>query len=929
MSALGFRGESAPALSRAVRASTKRYAQKVKIYAGEKFTDDATRAVKRAEKEATRLAHDYVGSEMLLLGLLSVNDSLAAKTLQEVGLSLAAARDQVETVIGRGNKSRLLTVFSGKKPFTQRAKNVLQNADDEAFRTKCEFVGSEHLLLALLREPGSTGVRVLELSGINPVRLERAIMLKIRLEKAASLEEARRIESRRPRKGKSSEGGMALAGGRGDQSHLTLKDFSTNITDMARAGHLDPLIGRNQEVERVTQILGRRRKNNAVLVGEPGVGKTAIAEGIASRIVAGEVPNTLVGKQIIELDMGMIVAGTKYRGEFEERLGNILREVEERNDVIIVIDEIHTLVGAGGTEGGADAANLLKPAMARGKLQLIGATTLEEYRKYIEKDAALERRFQPVMVPEPTVEECVDILHGLKGRYEEHHGCIFTDEAIQAAVYMSKRYVADRFLPDKAIDVLDEAGARERLRRDQELETDDTEMSNETEGLMKELDDLLKDKAMAVKTQNYIKAHELMLKEAELRTKVDLEMLKAKKGTKISKNKDAAEAEAEAEDKDKEGDEKSNEQKELTGPLYVTESDICQVIAAVSGVPVDKVTSSESSSLMHLEDDMREMMVGQHDAVGAISQAIRRARTGMRDPSRPIGSFIFAGPTGVGKSQLAKALTASYFGAEENMVRLDMSEYMEKHTVSKLIGSPPGYVGYDEGGGLTEKIRRSPYTLVLFDEVEKAHRDVFNLMLQILDDGRLTDAKGRTVDFKNTMIIMTTNIGSQVIMDQAKKAEEAGMTADEEVDEVAFQAMKAGVDDELKKFFRPEFLNRLDGIIVFHKLTKGNVREIAEIFLKKTYKRMDEQQVKLEITQAFKDRLVEMGYNPTYGARPLRRAMSTMIEDQLAEVSLRGEMKEGDTITMDMLNRDKIGIFNQEGDLLYTKDISAGNFGIS
>jgi ATP-dependent Clp protease ATP-binding subunit ClpC len=542
--------------------------------------------------------------------------------------------------------------------------------------------------------------------------------------------------------------------------------------------------------------------------------------------------------------------------------------------------------------------------MARGALQLIGATTLEEYRKYIEKDAALERRFQPVDVPEPSEKECVEILRGLTGKYEEHHGCIYTEDALKAAVYMSKRYIADRFLPDKAIDVIDEAGARLRLRHDS------PEMGEKGKALTKELGEVKKKKESAAKAEDFLKAQELFEREAELQALIELEK---------KNNRELSEAAQWA--------------GLVSAVPIVTESDVAQVIAAVSGVPVDKVSASEGSSLMNLESEMREMMVGQNDAVEAISQAIRRARTGMRDPSRPIGSFIFAGPTGVGKSQLAKALCTSYFGSEDNMVRLDMSEYMEKHTVSKLIGSPPGYVGYDEGGGLTEKIRRSPYTLVLFDEVEKAHKDVFNLMLQILDDGRLTDAKGRTVDFKNTMVIMTTNIGSDVIMKQSKEEEAAHASGaahdDEEVDEEAYRAMKMGVDDELKKFFRPEFLNRLDGIIVFHKLTRGNVREIAEIFLKKTYKRMKEKNVTLEITPAFKERLVEMGYNPTYGARPLRRAMSTMIEDQLAEVVLRGEMKEGDSVTMDMLGHDKIIVYNQEGELLYTKDVSAGNFGIS
>jgi ATP-dependent Clp protease ATP-binding subunit ClpC len=898
---------SAPGAHKSAGSFTSLSALAMKTYSPEKFTSDARKAIKKAEGEAARLGHEYVGTEMLLLGLMSDGGSMATQALRDAGLPLAATRATVETVIGRGSGSNPLKLFAGKKPFTQRANNVLEAANDEAFRTQCEFVGTEHLLLALLREPGSTAARVLELMGAEPLRIERAVVHRIRIERKRAMDEVRRVEkAKRPRKQRWND--MAVAGGRGSQSHLSLKDFSTNITDLARAGHLDPLIGRDKEVERVTQILGRRRKNNAVLVGEPGVGKTAIAEGIALRIVQGEVPQTLQGKQIVELDMGMVVAGTKYRGEFEERLGNILREVEDRDDIIVVIDEIHTLVGSGATEGGADAANLLKPAMARGKLQLIGATTLEEYRKYIEKDAALERRFQPVIVHEPTVDECVDILHGLKGRYEEHHGCTYTDEAIQAAVYMSKRYIADRFLPDKAIDVIDEAGARMRLLLDQKRAA----MTEEKNALLRELTEIVQQKASASKAQNYAKAYELLMKEKELMAKVQ----------------DTQKAEATADGADK------LMESVLTGMPIVTEADVGHVVASMSGVPVDKVSATESTSLMNLETDMRDMMVGQHAAVGAIAQSIRRARTGMRDPSRPIGSFIFAGPTGVGKSQLAKALAKSYFGSEDNMVRLDMSEYMEKHTVSKLIGSPPGYVGYDEGGGLTEKIRRSPYTLVLFDEVEKAHRDVFNLMLQIMDDGRLTDAKGRTVDFRNTMIIMTTNIGSDIIMEQSRKEQAALAAAGDHSDEAdvnpaSYNAMRGGVEEELKKFFRPEFLNRLDGIIVFHRLTKGNVRDIAEINLKKTYKRMKEKGVKLDVTPAFKERLVDMGYNPTYGARPLRRAMNTMIEDQLAEVSLRGEMKEGDTMVLDVLNRDKVIITNQHGDILLTKDVSGGNFGIS
>eukprot|EP00475_Leptophrys_vorax_P031498 TRINITY_DN4770_c0_g1_i1.p1 TRINITY_DN4770_c0_g1~~TRINITY_DN4770_c0_g1_i1.p1 ORF type:complete len:750 (+),score=102.90 TRINITY_DN4770_c0_g1_i1:220-2250(+) len=646
----------------------------------------------------------------------------------------------------------------------------------------------------------------------------------------------------------------------------TLEEYGTNLTKLAEEGKLDPVVGRAAQIERVTQILGRRTKNNPCLVGEPGVGKTAIAEGLAQRIASGDVPETLEGKKVVTLDMGLLVAGTKYRGEFEERLKKLMDEIKQADDIVLFIDEVHTLIGAGAAEGAIDAANILKPAMARGELQVIGATTLDEYRKHIEKDPALERRFQPVQVPEPTVEETVLILRGLRERYEIHHKLRYTDEALEAAAQLSYQYISDRFLPDKAIDLIDEAGSRVRLQNAQ--------LPDEAKELDKQLRQVTKDKNESVRNQDFEKAGELRDQEMELKAQISAITEKAKE-----QNKAEVEAAGGA-----------------GGPV-VTEADIQHIVSSWTGVPVEKVSSDESSRLLQMEGTLHKRVIGQDEAVKAISRAIRRARVGLKNPNRPIASFIFSGPTGVGKSELAKSLAAYYFGSEEAMVRLDMSEFMERHTVSKLIGSPPGYVGYSEGGQLTEAVRRRPYTVVLFDEIEKAHPDVFNMMLQILEDGRLTDSKGRTVDFKNTLLIMTSNVGSSVI---EKGGGGIGFQLDYGEKDTSYNRIKTLVNEELKQYFRPEFLNRLDEIIVFRQLTKPEVKEISDIMLREVFERLKKKEIDLQVTERFRDRVVDEGYSPSYGARPLRRAIMRLLEDSMAERMLSGEIKEGDSAIIDV-----------------------------
>ncbi|GBG71007.1 hypothetical protein CBR_g8305 [Chara braunii] len=805
----------------------------------ERFTEKAIKVIMLAQEEARRLGHNFVGTEQILLGLIGEGTGIAAKVLKSMGVNLKEARVEVEKIIGRGSGFVAVEI-----PFTPRAKRVLELSLEEARQLGHNYIGTEHLLLGLLREGEGVAARVLENLGADSSNIRTQVIRMV---------------------GESTEAVGAGVGGSGGSTKMpTLEEYGTNLTKLAEEGKLDPVVGRQAQIERVTQILGRRTKNNPCLIGEPGVGKTAIAEGLAQRIATGDVPETIEGKKVVTLDMGLLVAGTKYRGEFEERLKKLMEEIKQSDDIILVIDEVHTLIGAGAAEGAIDAANILKPALARGELQCIGATTIDEYRKHIEKDPALERRFQPVQVPEPTVEETIQILHGLRERYEIHHKLRYTDEALVAAAQLSYQYISDRFLPDKAIDLIDEAGSRVRLQHAQ--------LPEEARELDKELRGVTKEKNEAVRGQDFEKAGELRDKEMELKAQIT---------SILEKGKEKSSAESEAGD---------------TGPL-VTEADIQKIVSAWTGIPVEKVSTDESDRLLKMEGTLHQRVIGQDEAVKAISRAIRRARVGLKNPNRPIASFIFSGPTGVGKSELAKALASYYFGSEEAMVRLDMSEFMERHTVSKLIGSPPGYVGYSEGGQLTEAVRRRPYTVVLFDEIEKAHPDVFNMMLQILEDGRLTDSKGRTVDFKNTLLIMTSNVGSSVI---EKGGGGLGFRLDFDEKDSSYNRIKTLVNEELKQYFRPEFLNRLDEIIVFRQLTKSEVKEISDIMLKEVFDRLKKKNIDLQVTERFRDRVVDEGYSPSYGARPLRRAIMRLLEDSLAERMLAGEIKEGDSAIVDV-----------------------------
>ena len=806
----------------------------------ERFTEKAIKVIMLAQEEARRLGHNFVGTEQILLGLIGEGTGVAAKVLKSMGVNLKDARIEVEKIIGRGSGFVAVEI-----PFTPRAKRVLELSLEEARQLGHNYIGTEHLLLGLIREGEGVAARVLENLGVD--------LSKVRTQVIRMLGETAEVST---------------GGGQGRTKTPTLDEFGSNLTQMASEGKLDPVVGRQKEIERVIQILGRRTKNNPVLIGEPGVGKTAIAEGLAQRIGNGDVPDILEDRRVVTLDIGLLVAGTKYRGEFEERLKKIMDEIRSAGNVILVIDEVHTLIGAGAAEGAIDAANILKPALARGELQCIGATTLDEYRKHIERDAALERRFQPVMVGEPSVDETIEILHGLRDRYEQHHKLKISDEALEAAAKLSDRYISDRYLPDKAIDLVDEAGSRVRLINSQ--------LPPAAKELDRELRQVLKDKDNAVRSQDFDKAGELRDREMEIKAEIRA----------IAQNKAA---------EDSEGEE---------SPV-VGEEDIAHIVASWTGVPVNKLTESESEKLLHMEDTLHQRLVGQDEAVKAISRAIRRARVGLKNPNRPIASFVFSGPTGVGKTELAKSLASYFFGSEDAMIRLDMSEFMERHTVSKLIGSPPGYVGYNEGGQLTEAVRRRPYTVVLFDEIEKAHPDVFNMLLQILEDGRLTDAKGRTVDFKNTLLIMTSNIGSKVI---EKGGGGLGFEFEQDQAESQYNRIRSLVNEELKQYFRPEFLNRLDEIIVFRQLTKDEVKEIAEILLKEVFARLTEKHIHLQVTDRFKERLVEEGYNPSYGARPLRRAIMRLLEDTLAEEILSGRLVDGDTATVDVDDTGKVTI---------------------
>ncbi len=798
----------------------------------ERFTEKAIKVIMLAQEEARRLGHNFVGTEQILLGLIGEGTGVAAKVLKSMGVNLKDARVEVEKIIGRGSGFVAVEI-----PFTPRAKRVLELSLEEARQLGHNYIGTEHLLLGLIREGEGVAARVLENLGVDLTKVRTQVIRML---------------------GETAEVGAATASG-GRTKTPTLDEFGVNLTQMAIDSKLDPVVGREREIERVMQILGRRTKNNPVLVGEPGVGKTAIAEGLAQRIAAGDVSEILQNKRVVTLDIGLLVAGTKYRGEFEERLKKIMDEIRAAGNVILVIDEVHTLIGAGAAEGAIDAANILKPALARGELQCIGATTIDEYRKHIERDAALERRFMMVKVGEPTVDETIEILRGLRERYEKHHKLKITDEALEAAARLSDRYISDRFLPDKAIDLVDEAGSRVRLRTSQ-LPPQARELDKELKRIMREKDD-------AVRNQDYERAGSLRDQEMSIKTEI----------------KNLAQVHRL---------ETTNEESP-----QVNEEDIAYIVSTWTGVPVQKLTESESEKLLHLEDVLHQRIVGQDEAVKSIARAIRRARVGLKDPKRPIASFIFSGPTGVGKTELAKALSSYFFGSEEAMIRLDMSEYMERHTVSKLIGSPPGYVGYNEGGQLTEAVRRRPYSVVLFDEIEKAHPDVFNTLLQILEDGRLTDAKGRVVDFKNTLLIMTSNIGSKVI---EKGGGRIGFFDSGRAEEQVYQNIKSLVGEELKQFFRPEFLNRLDEIIVFRQLTRDEVKYISELMLKEVLKRLNAQNIKLEISEKFKEKLIAEGFNPSYGARPLRRAIQRLLEDSLAEEMLSGRVIDGQTVFVDI-----------------------------
>jgi ATP-dependent Clp protease ATP-binding subunit ClpC len=810
----------------------------------ERFTEKAIKVIMLAQEEARRLGHNFVGTEQILLGLIGEGTGVAAKVLKSMGVNLKDARIEVEKIIGRGSGFVAVEI-----PFTPRAKRVLELSLEEARQLGHNYIGTEHLLLGLIREGEGVAARVLENLGVD--------LSKVRTQVIRMLGETAEV----------SPGGPS-----GRTKTPTLDEFGSNLTQMATDNKLDPVVGRAKEIERVIQILGRRTKNNPVLIGEPGVGKTAIAEGLATRIANKDVPDILEDKRVVTLDIGLLVAGTKYRGEFEERLKKIMDEIRQAGNVILVIDEVHTLIGAGAAEGAIDAANILKPALARGELQCIGATTLDEYRKHIERDAALERRFQPVMVGEPSVDETIEILYGLRDRYEQHHKLKISDEALVAAAKLSDRYISDRYLPDKAIDLIDEAGSRVRLINSQ--------LPPAAKELDKELRQILKEKDDAVRSQDFDRAGELRDREMEIKAEIRA----------IAQSKTNASG--------TEGEE----------PV-VTEEDIAHIVASWTGVPVNKLTESESEKLLHMEDTLHQRLIGQDDAVKAVSRAIRRARVGLKNPNRPIASFVFSGPTGVGKTELAKSLASYFFGSEEAMIRLDMSEYMERHTVSKLIGSPPGYVGYNEGGQLTEAVRRRPYTVVLFDEIEKAHPDVFNMLLQILEDGRLTDAKGRTVDFKNTLLILTSNIGSKVI---EKGGSGIGFEFAEDATESQYNRIRSLVNEELKQYFRPEFLNRLDEIIVFRQLNKAEVTQIADIMLKEVFGRLTEKGITLEVTDRFKDRLITEGYSPSYGARPLRRAIMRLLEDSLAEEILSGRIKDGDVAVVDVDENGVVQVSSQQ-----------------
>ena len=810
----------------------------------QRFTDDAQRVLSLAQEAALELGHDYVGTEHVLIGLTKVKNGVAAKALEELGLVTEDIFEAVEEHVGRGNK-KATSIY-----MTPRVKHVLELAIQVANHMNHNYVGTEHILLGLLSDGSGVAVAILRAMNIRSNDVVEAIRSILGSNKG------------------SNNGGQEGINSNNDLGELS--DFATDLNESAKQGKIDPVIGRDTEIQRVIQILSRRTKNNPVLIGEPGVGKTAIAEGLAQRIVTGNVPEILRNKRIISLSIGSTLAGAKYRGEFEERLKKAIDEVQQHDDMIIFIDEIHTLVGAGATEGAMDAANILKPALARGEFQVIGATTLDEYKKHIEKDAALERRFQPVQVGEPNEEDALEILKGLRDRYEAFHKAKITDEALTAAVSLSSRYITDRFLPDKAIDVVDEAASKVRMKV--------FSAAPDVKALEDRLNTVKKEKEAAVTSQDFEKAAKLRDEEQSLLKEI--------------------------------GDKKSIAKEKSDQKLIVTEEDIAAVVAQWTGIPVAKIAEEESATLLHLEEELHKRVVGQDEAVTAVAKAVRRARAGLKDPKRPIGSFLFLGPTGVGKTELARALASSLFGDESAMIRLDMSEYMEKHTVSRLVGAPPGYVGYEEGGQLTDAVRRKPYSVILLDEVEKAHVDFFNILLQVLDDGRLTDSQGRTVDFRNTVIIMTSNLGAKALH---KNSPELGFLAAKKSDfnvdenkEIEFKEAKKSVMDAVKRHFRPEFLNRIDEMIVFHPLTEEDLKEIVTILMSDVTKRLEERDLHLEITTEAMKLLVKEGSDFTMGARPLKRAIQRLIEDPVSDLILKGDAKEGKIIKADAKDNDLV-----------------------
>lgn len=804
-----------------------------------RFTERAQKVLALAQEEAIRLGHNNIGTEHILLGLIKEGEGIAAKALISLGLGLEKIQDEVESLIGRGQEQ------PSNIAYTPRAKKVIELSMDEARKLGHTYVGTEHILLGLIREGEGVAARVLNNLGVSLNKARQQVLQLLGSSEAVSTSHGTPANVNTP----------------------TLDSLARDLTAIAKEGNLDPVIGRSKEIERVIQVLSRRTKNNPVLIGEPGVGKTAIAEGLAQKIVQNEIPETLRDKRVMTLDMGSVVAGTKYRGEFEDRLKKIMDEIRQAGNIILFIDELHTLIGAGGAEGAIDASNILKPALARGELQCIGATTLDEYRKYIEKDAALERRFQPIQVDQPTPEEAIQILYGLRDRYEAHHRVKISDDAIQQAVKLSDRYITDRFLPDKAIDLIDEACSKVRLKS--------YTVPPSLKQLEQKLEDVRKEKDSAVQSQEFEKA--AALRDTEQKLREELESTK-------------------------------NEWKEKQGRTdsEVIPDDIAQIVASWTGIPVRKLAEEETERLLKMEDILHDRVIGQDEAVKAVSRAIRRARAGLKDPKRPMGSFIFLGPTGVGKTELARALAEAMFGDENAVIRIDMSEYMEKHSTSRLVGAPPGYVGYEEGGQLTEKVRRKPYSVVLLDEIEKAHPEVFNILLQVLEDGRLTDSKGRTVDFRNTLIIMTSNVGADAIKKQTSLGFTAGNDAGRE-----YNNMKDKVMGELKKNFRPEFLNRIDEIIVFHSLDEQHIAQIVTLMADDLLKRLKEQEVDFTLTDSAKKFLAKEGFDPTFGARPLRRAIQKHIEDRLSEELLKGNISKGDHLTIDEKEGELVVLRNQ------------------